>query len=154
MSSIEFLQNKLQFIADLFPNVHIKYGYNQIIETHIVELLPLKEYRYNQELDRVWIPISLEFNEKFSGEDIAFISSDSSLALADVLLEFNSNACSEENVITEIFAPLTEPINSYSFQKYFFIGKILRANIDSYINSPIEKLSEESYSENSYSVAA
>ncbi|HTB51895.1 MAG TPA: hypothetical protein VK718_03900 [Ferruginibacter sp.] len=91
MTPIKFLKKELEIIAKKFPNVHIKYGFNSAIDTHIVELLPIEEYNDNKELDNAWIDVSMKFLEAFENEDIAFISSDSSLKISEVILEYNEN---------------------------------------------------------------
>ncbi|MCP9751392.1 hypothetical protein [Ferruginibacter sp. HRS2-29] len=115
MTPVEFLKNELNTLATSFPNVHIKYGYNNVIDTHIVELLPLIEYSSNQDLDKAWVPLSINFMEKFKNEEIAFISSDSSLSLKHVIFEFNPKACTEENVLTELYQELAKNELEYSF---------------------------------------
>lgn len=154
MTSVEFLKNELQNVADRFPTVHIKYGYNQIIEAHIVELLPLVEYNTNSELDKAWIPISLKFNETFRDEEVVFISSDSSLSLNTVIFEFNTFARSEEDIITGLFAPLTEEIINYSFPTVIPDGKLMIPSIVSFLNAPIQQFSNTHYEDSSYLAAA
>ena len=153
MTSTDFLKRELEAIANKFTNVHIKYGYNDIIETHIVELLPLIEYNTNKALDDAWIPVSLKFMEMFKDEEVAFISSDSSLTLKNVIFEFNAS-CTEESVISELYAPLTEIHLCYTFPTEFPNGRILANTNFNCLNSPIEILSEESNLEYSYLAAA
>jgi hypothetical protein len=154
MNSTEFLKNELQLIATKFPSVHIKYGYNSMIETHIVELLPLIEFTTNVELDNTWIPLSLKFMEIFKDEEVAFISSDSSLSLKNVIFEFNESACTEEGIITELFAALMENTINYTFPTDIPNGILIGSSIISFLSLPIEKLSDEHYSDNSYLAAA
>lgn len=115
MKATEYLQKELKVIADKFPNVNIRYGYDKIINTHIVELLPLIEYHSNEDLDNAWIPLSISFLEKYMDEEIAFISSDSSLSPVSVIFEFNPKACTEENIIPELFEQLTKNSLKYTF---------------------------------------
>lgn len=154
MTSVEFLKKELQEIANSFPTVHIKYGYNVVIETHIVELLPLIEYQKNSALDKAWIPLSLKFMELYKEEEVAFISSDSSLSLKNTIFEFNTNSCKEENIISELFASLTDNTFNYSFPTEIPNGIIMDNTIGNFLSTPIEKLSEESFLENSYLAAA
>ncbi|MEJ7682251.1 MAG: hypothetical protein WKG06_31260 [Segetibacter sp.] len=113
MKPVEFLQIALESISKNFPNVHIKYGYNTIINTHRVELLPISEYRYNSALDEACIPLSFKFREVFPKEEIAFVSSDSKLSIDNPILEFN--APSFEDVIAEVFARFSEQELNYTF---------------------------------------
>ncbi len=113
MKPIDFLNSNLEMISKNFSNVHIKYGYNNIIHTHIVELLPVSEYRYNSALDDAWIPLSFKFREIFPKEEIAFISSDSKLSINNPILEFNIP--SFEGVIAEVFAKFSDHELNYTF---------------------------------------
>lgn len=155
MTSIDFLRSELQRIATQFPNVHIKYGFNHTIDTHIVELLPLIEYVENKDLDKAWIPISLRFMELFADEEIAFISSDSSLSLEKVIFEFNISSCSEENIITELFAPLTERPFEYSFPTQIPDGRFIDNSLTWFSNIiEIESPCDEPLEGSNYSYSA
>ena len=155
MNPVEFLKDELQSMAVKFPTVHIKYGYNYLIDTHIVELLPLIEYLENAELDKAWIPLSIQFMEEFADDNIAFISSDSPLSIKEVIFEFNPLACSEENIISEIFAPLTEREFSYDFPTEIPNGRIIDSaffNLSKNCVNFVEN--EDTFLENAYSEAA
>ena len=156
MNPVEFLKYELHNIAVKFPNVHIKYGYNYLIDTHIVELLPLIEYLENKELDKAWIPLSIDFMEQFADDNIAFISSDSSLAIKEIIFEFNPLACSEENIISEIFAPFAEFEFNYDFPTDIPNGRIIDTasfNLSKICVKVIDN-HEPNYLENAYSEAA
>lgn len=156
MTATEFLKVHLEELAIKFPSVHIKYGYNSIIETHIVELLPLIEYKTNKDLDNSWIPVSLQFMEKFQYEEIAFISSDSTLSISSehILFEFNPNACTEEHVISELFAPLTKFALTYSFSTQVPDGIIMPFFFDAVLELPLEELKDETHFDYSCLAAA
>lgn len=156
MNSVEFLKNELKTLAQKFPKVHIKYGFNSLIETHIVELLPLIEYTENIELDKAWIPLSIQFMEEYVDDNIAFISSDSPLSLKEVTFEFNSTACSEGNIISELFAPLTESELHYDFPAEMPNGKIMTNAFVNLSENFIKNVTQGEYdfSENLYSQAA
>ncbi|RAJ04073.1 hypothetical protein LX64_02950 [Chitinophaga skermanii] len=89
---VEFIKENLEKLASEFQYITIKYEFNESINTHIVELTPIYEYYNNKELDNAWIPISLEFKGRYELEDIAFISSDSSLKVTNPQLEWNKIA--------------------------------------------------------------
>src|SRR5690349_8794749 len=105
MKPVDFIQSRLENIAKAFPQVHIKYAFNNVILTHIIELLPLSEYQYNSALDDAWIPLSFEFKRSFPDEEIAFVSSDSILSIHTAAFEFNVPNV-ELSDIDKIFAEL------------------------------------------------
>jgi len=90
-ASIEFIREHLELLADAFKTITIRYAFNDAINTHVVELTPEKEYYNSDALDKCWIPISLEFNKLFEGEDITFISADSPLKIANPVFEWNTH---------------------------------------------------------------
>ena len=98
MNSTNFIKGQLSIIAANFPHILIKYGFDASIETHIVELLPFSEYYDNSRLSDEWVPVSLKFMKLFPNENIAFISSDSTLTIDDVLFEANYNIHAEEDL--------------------------------------------------------
>ena len=85
----EFLYNELEVIADKFPGVHIRCGYNAVIKFHVVELLPLEQFKNNIELANAWMSLYFKFVETFNHKDITFISADATLSLGKLLFEFN-----------------------------------------------------------------
>lgn len=155
MAAVDFLKKELNILAGKFPTVHIKYGYNEKIDTHIVELLPLIEYTTNKELDNAWVPLSITFMETFENEEIAFISSDSSLSLKNVIFEFNA-ACKEEDIITELFAPFTKEfvLYNYTFPTSMPNGKIISQPLLDFLNTPVQNIDEGNILDTSYSQAA
>ena len=103
MKTIEFLKERLSKLSLEFSQIQIKYAYNAQIETHIVELVPEKEYYENKSLDDSWIDISLDFSKLFPNENISFISSDSSLAIQQPELEWNCKHINDLDFLTEEF---------------------------------------------------
>ena len=153
MKPSEFLKSELEHIAKKFPNVHIKYGFNDTINTHIVELLPLIEYNNNKDLGNAWVPIFFKFMDTFKSEEITFISSDSSLTLSTILFELNQNACNEECIITGLFEPFTRVAVYYEFPTFMQNGILIGDSSPFIINSIIVEPTDSSYLE-TYSEAA
>lgn len=89
MDSKKYIEKELKTLAEHFPSVQIRYSFNKKIETHIVELTPIEEYNNNEQLDKYWISISLQFHKAFPNEEICFVSSDSSLAISNPELIYN-----------------------------------------------------------------
>jgi hypothetical protein len=150
MEARDYLRKELKLIAEKFPNVNIRYGYDNIIDTHIIELLPLIEYNTNDELDKAWIPLSISFLDNYMDEEIAFVSSDSSLSIKNVLFEFNPFACTEKNIMSELFGVLTYTPVNYSFPTEMQDGIIIKNNGINLINNPVEKLNEDGCLDYSY----
>lgn len=91
MLAKEFIFEKLTTLAQQFPGVTIKYDFDSMIKTHIVELSPISEYYNNDLLTDNWIEIAKEFLEKFPTEDISFISTDSILKVTNPEFTLNTS---------------------------------------------------------------
>lgn len=91
MDSFKYIHAELERLSKCFPQVHIKYGFRDTINCHIVELLPLEEYHNNKDLDEQWIPWSFTFRELYPSEDIVFVSSESRLSVKEPIFELNAH---------------------------------------------------------------
>lgn len=114
MEPVNFLKDRLENLALHFPQVQIKYAYNASIATHIVELTPEAEYYFNEALDKMWIPISIEFMETFPTESISFISSDSNLAIDKGEFEWNKHNIEWEPIMNDVFNDVLQ--NPFEFE--------------------------------------
>lgn len=92
ISPIEYIKDNLNQLANLFPSICFKYGYDEIIKSHIIEITPEEEFYNLEKLQDKWIEFSVEFMNKFPLEDIVFISSDSTLALDSYSFSCNSQS--------------------------------------------------------------
>jgi hypothetical protein len=112
MTPQEFLKTELTILAQSFPQIHLRYGFDGVIDTHIVQVDPIDEYYNNEAFDNAWIPISMAFDEQFE-ESISFISSDSTLKLEAAEMEWNQpiQAITHLEDYNEIFAPILEAKN-------------------------------------------
>lgn len=130
MKAQDFLFNKLKVLSENFPEIHIKYGYDFLIETHIVELLPVSEYYTNKNLDDAWINIAQEFLDRYQNEEVAFISADSSLSLTEIIFEFRPTSLSKEDPLLRKFFSIliTENVLTYSFPQSITATSIITNN--------------------------
>jgi hypothetical protein len=76
MTAIQYIKNGIEKLAKQFPQVQIKYAFNN----NIIQFDPIDAYYNLPELDAAWIPFSLQFGRMFESESIAFIGSDSILS--------------------------------------------------------------------------
>lgn len=154
MNSLEFLKIELEKISKLFPSIYIKYGFNKLITTHIVELLPLSEYLKNQSLAEAWMPLSFEFREQFPLEEIAFVSSDSTLCLENSVLEFNIPSMGVD--ISTVYAiPLSENDLNYTFPETMPVGAIaIGTSIVEVLKCPKQKIDPKLDLNSYYHIAA
>jgi len=92
MTAIGFLKKELRALVSRFPQLQLRYGYNDMVGIHVVEILPLAEYANNKALSEAWIDLAVRFMERFEEEEISFISSDSSLSAGALILELNAKS--------------------------------------------------------------
>lgn len=154
MNPLDFLKTELEKVSKNFTNVQFKYEYNNIISTHIVEILPLDEYLHNDKLSETWIPLSIEFGQIFPNEEIAFISSDSILRINDPIFEFN---ILNQNFtdISSFYAPITQQEFHYSFPEVMSNGGIaIGASIEDVLSSPEQIINTNPDTTNYYLAAA
>lgn len=121
MLAKNFIFEKLTALAQAFPNILIKYVFNKLAKTHIIELSPLEYYYNNPALDDAWIHISKEFYEQFPSEDISFISVDSSLKIREPEFLLNNNSAkfylrpihfsNLQEAVSEVFEEWSTKIN-------------------------------------------
>ncbi len=154
MSAQDFLYSALENISKEFPQVRIKYSFNSVISTHIVVLLPLEEYQGNAALDDAWIPLSFRFRELFPEDEIAFVSSDSSLSNGQSIYEFN-NGSNAFIIPEDFFETFSVEAFDYSFSTRMQIGAItIGAPIAGILDYPKENIRIDDGIDNSYQAAA
>lgn len=100
MTPRNYIEQKLRELHSKFPHISIRYGIDQSINAHLIEIMPLDEYNSNQALDKAWFPISLEFRKIFPEDDIAFFSSDSLLSIDEPIFELTPLYRNEKEVLS------------------------------------------------------
>ncbi len=83
MKASEFIKEKISELHRQFSNLTVKYGFDESINTHIINITPINEFRNNKELEDAWFHISMEFMNVYPEEGIAFITDDSYLHLEE-----------------------------------------------------------------------
>lgn len=104
MTPTTYLQAKLKELHRRFPHIGIRYGIDTDINAHLVEVLPLEEYKSNKAFDKAWVPISLEFRRIFPDEDVAFFSIDSLLTLDTAIFELKPVYTTEKEILSHLFS--------------------------------------------------
>lgn len=93
MNSVDFIKKGICSLAETFPTTCFKYGFDESIKTHIIEITPAQDFYGDEKLSEAWISLSVSFMTDYPSEDIVFISSDSTLVLSEYKL-----TCNEEKV--------------------------------------------------------
>jgi hypothetical protein len=83
MSPAAYIKNSLTELASWSsPHTCFKYGFDESIKTHVIEITPKNEFYHAELLTEAWVNMSLAFMAQYPTEDIVFITADSPLALA------------------------------------------------------------------------
>lgn len=72
----EYILDQLNDLYARFKGIKIRYEFNEDLDTHIIEVLPLKTYEENQNYVLAEMKIEEEFQSIFE-EEILFVSEDS-----------------------------------------------------------------------------
>lgn len=81
----QFIIEKLNDLYNSIEGIKIRYEYRDYLSTHIIEILPLNTFEFNDEYILFEMRIEDEFESIFgSDDDILFISSDSLNEIKDV----------------------------------------------------------------------
>lgn len=157
MNTREYITESLQSLANQFKNLTIRYGYNCLIDLHVVVLTPLEVYENNPTLDKAWMDIALEVMEKY-GEEIAFISNDSTLSKFVPELEFKASSSSNDLAQILYSELIMERIN-YSFPTHLVLkGKREISAYSYFVRPTFENLQNNDHSplgeHDEYAIAA
>lgn len=102
MKAEKFLVNKLNLLHQNFPAMTIKYGIDNDINAHLIELIPIELYK-DTDISKHWVSIYKEFRAEYPEIDIAFFSSDSLLSIDNVIHEWSISYNSEKDLLSWLF---------------------------------------------------
>ena len=83
MKSKEYLRNRLNEISNVFPELILRYQFNENTETHIIEVKPLEIYQTNDEYIKCEAELLFDFENEFFPETLLFVSEDSLTQLTE-----------------------------------------------------------------------
>jgi hypothetical protein len=152
MTEREYLEAKLNDLHNKFPHLSIRYGIDIDIHAHLVEILPLEEYKSNRDLDNAWMHIVTEFRSVFPDKDIAFFTSDSLLCIDVAIFEKLPLYTNEKEILSNLFENVTgfnDLPNGHVMDK-----NRKRVLIINPVMTPKQDMNTENFSEYSYLFAA
>ncbi|NCA86148.1 MAG: hypothetical protein EOM83_11340 [Clostridia bacterium] len=77
MNSHQYIENKLQKLVKEFPQITLLYEFDEVNETHVVEVSPLSVYENNNSYMEAEGDLTFDFDQRFFPEEIMFVSEDS-----------------------------------------------------------------------------
>lgn len=77
-NSVTFVKENINLVLEKFPHLKIRYEFRKSMSLHLIEILPLNDFEYNQEYILEEIKIEKQFEKLYGkNEEILFISSES-----------------------------------------------------------------------------
>ncbi len=96
----EFLIDNLNWLSELFPEIHIRYEIRN--NNHIIEVVPVSVFENDENYLKAEILLEKQFEQFFPDEEIIFISEDSLTRIKNAEYEFGKNQISFDPGILEI----------------------------------------------------
>jgi hypothetical protein len=90
MKAKTYVEKKLKFLAEKYPEAEFRYEYRINTQTHIIEVLPQLFFDENDNYLADELFIENDFNNKYPSEDFLFISSDSLTQIYKVDLDLTN----------------------------------------------------------------
>jgi hypothetical protein len=171
MTSKKFILSNLNDILKEFPFLSFKYEYNDLSDSHFIEILPFEEFHSNEKYKLKEQEISINFIKFFPLESLIFITEGSKYEFQNAEQVFG--ACNLENIEFQLLEMLNEyslsfpsSFNSNVSKKVTNINKVkidisfssknnlksIQNNLSNYMI--IDNLINSEAGENNYSLAA
>lgn len=89
---LDYIESFLINVNKKFPNIRFRCEYEPINYTYIVETIPLSEFKNNEEYLKIEYEFTEEFESKYLGYALMFISSESITKINNPLFEIGYQA--------------------------------------------------------------
>jgi len=74
MNARDFIENKLQHLIESFPQMKVSYEFDNLSNSHFIEVLPSSEFRENPKYSEYETNLIIDFISKFPNDDIVFVT--------------------------------------------------------------------------------
>lgn len=103
MTSVQYLESALKDLFQKFPSGNIRYEYRPNRKSHIIEITPIDLYR-NDLYKLAELTLEEEFESRYPGENIVFVSTESLNKITNPTLEL----LGEKNITVCVFVDQEE----------------------------------------------
>ena len=117
MKSKDFLISKIKWLNNCFPQLSIKYQFDESDNTHLIEVMPLLDFENNSEYQNAEAELTFEFEQLFFPETVLFISKNSLTKITASEFEIGPSFTYEYSFDQKVF--ITEETN----QNFIYGGK-------------------------------
>jgi len=74
MKARDFIENKLLHLIEYFPQMKVSYEFDNLSNSHFIEVLPSSEFRENPKYSEYETNLIIDFISEFPNEDIVFVT--------------------------------------------------------------------------------
>ena len=74
MKARDFIENRLQYLIECFPQMKVSYEFDNFSNSHFIEVLPSSEFRKNSKYSEYETNLIIDFISEFPNEDIVFVT--------------------------------------------------------------------------------
>lgn len=114
MKAKEFIFKNLRNLVNKFPQITFRYQFDELEQTHIVEVSPLSAYVDDPDYKMAEGDLTYDFDRAFSPETIMFVSGNSLTEVTKAEMVF----CKEDYFVWEVLQDMiscNETIPQYNF---------------------------------------
>lgn len=114
MKAKEFIFKNLRDLVNNFPQITFRYQFDELGQTHIVEVAPLAVYEDDPDYKMAEGDLTYEFDRKFSPETIMFVSANSLTGITKAEKVFRTEDYFDWEVFQDMLL-VNETIPEYNF---------------------------------------
>ncbi len=89
MTSVDFIINQLKNLISLYPQLSVKYEYDEVGSCHYVEVLPAEDYYSNTSYIEFERQLEKNFCNYFTGEVVCFLTEGDLFKISNVDFEMS-----------------------------------------------------------------
>lgn len=118
MNTQTIIENKIKEWHGIFPQLSFRYEFDNCDNSHLVEILPEKEFYTNKELNEAIAHFSYDFDETYQEDTLIFLSADALCEIKNPRFTIRSRPKEQFSISTEAFSNNIE-INSEKHTRVF-----------------------------------
>lgn len=104
MSASNFLKEKIQQMAFIFPFGKYSYEYDKFSGMHIIQVEPLSLYNFNEKYKDFETSLSINFDDTYYPESVLFLSDESLNKVTNPDFEVTGYLFGQSPIITKIIS--------------------------------------------------
>lgn len=82
-NSVAYMKEKLTELEEKFPQLKVRYAFDEMELSHMVEVLPASEFEDNEAYGEYEIALTLDFIKEYPDEELFFVTEGDLIELTD-----------------------------------------------------------------------